>query len=338
MKVLVIGSGAVGSVAAGILATKGFDVELACKNDDITKKINNEGLRFSIRKRHFNTPIKAYGSVEYTPGNYNYVLLATKSFDMAEPTREVIKKLSPEGLIVSMQDGFCEEELSLIAGSDLIVGAMIGWGATLNPDGSAVMTSGGDMMIGKLNGKDDHRLDNLQYLLSSIADTSVVANINEHIFSKLVVNSCVTTLGAISGLRIGSLITNTNLRNIFLKVIEEAVEVANALKIKIPEYSNQINYYKLISGDSLYHRIRKHLTIRVFGIKYRNVKSSVLQSLERGEQTEIDHLNGFLVKKAKETGIDIPVNEQLVKMVHEIEEGKREIGYKNLDEILLTMQ
>ncbi len=338
MKILVIGSGAIGSVTAGILATNEFDVEIACKNESIAQKINNKGLRFSIRKRHFNISVKAYGSIDDTPGNYNYVLLATKSFDMLEPTREVMKKLSPEGLIVSMQDGFCEEELSLIAGSDRIVGAMVGWGATLNPDGSAVMTSGGDMMIGKLNGKDDHRLDNLQYLLGTIASTSVVGNINEHIFSKLVVNSCVTTLGAISGLSIGSLITNTNLRNIFLKVIEEAIEVANALKINIPEYSNQINYYNLISGNSLYNRIRKHLTIRVFGIKYRNVKSSILQSLERGEQTEIDYLNGFLVKKAKETGIDIPVNEKLVKMVHEIEDGKRDIGYKNLDEILLTMQ
>ncbi|MDA3818005.1 MAG: 2-dehydropantoate 2-reductase [Prolixibacteraceae bacterium] len=338
MKVLVIGSGAIGSVTAGILATNDFDVEVACKNKGIAQKINNEGLRFNIRKRHFNTPIKAYGSVESTPGNYNYVLLATKSFDMVKPTREVMQKLSPDGLIVSMQDGFCEEELSLIAGSDRIVGAMIGWGATLNPDGSAIMTSGGDMMIGKLNGKDDHRLDNLQYLLGSIAGTSVVANINEHIFSKLVVNSCVTTLGAISGLRIGSLITNADLRNIFLKIVEEAIEVANALKINIPEYSNQINFYNLISGNSLYHRVLKHLTIRIFGIKYRNVKSSGLQSLERGEYTEIDHLNGFLVKKAKETGIDIPVNEQLVKMVHEIENGKREIGCKNLDEILLTMQ
>jgi 2-dehydropantoate 2-reductase len=134
------------------------------------------------------------------------------------------------------------------------------------------------------------------------------------------------------------LITNTPLRNIFLKIIEESIEVANALKINIPEYSNQINYYKLVSGDSVYHKIRKHLTIRLFGIKYRNVKSSGLQSLERGEQTEIDHLNGFLVRKAKETGIDIPVNEQLVKMVHEIESGKRKIGCKNLDEISLTMQ
>jgi 2-dehydropantoate 2-reductase len=338
MKVLVIGSGAIGSVTAGILATNKFDVEIACKNQQIAKKINEAGLRFSIRKRYSTVSVKAYGSVDSTPGNYNYVLLATKSFDMTVPTREVINKLTPDGLIVSMQDGFCEEELSLIAGSDRIVGAMIGWGATLNPDGSATMTSGGDMMIGKLNGKDDHRLDNLQYLLSTIANTSVVANINEHLFSKLIVNSCVTTLGAISGLRVGSLITNTHLRNIFLKVVEEAIEVANALKINIPEYSNQINYYKLVSGSSLYNRVRKHLTIRVFGIKYRNVKSSVLQSLERGEQTEIDHLNGFLVRKAKETGVDIPVNEQLVKMVHEIENGKRKIGCKNLDEILLTMQ
>ncbi|MDA3881447.1 MAG: ketopantoate reductase family protein [Prolixibacteraceae bacterium] len=338
MKILVIGAGAIGTVTAGILSSKKFDVEIVCNNEQKASAINRQGLHYRIRKRKYNSRIKAFSSIVSTSGNYNYVLLATKSFDMIEPARQVLDKLTPDGLIVSMQDGFCEEELSGVAGSNRIVGGMIGWGATLNPDCSSTMSSGGDIIIGMLDGSDDPRLDNLQYLLGHISSTKVVGNINEHIFSKLIINSCVTTLGAISGLNIGSLITNTNLRNIFLKVIEEAIEIANALKIEIPEYSGRINYYELVQGKSLYHRIRKHLSIRIFGIKYRNVKSSALQSLERGEQTEIDYLNGFLLQKAKETGIEIPVNKQLVKMVHEIEEGKRKIGYSNLDEIMLAMQ
>ncbi|MBN1768552.1 MAG: ketopantoate reductase family protein [Prolixibacteraceae bacterium] len=336
MKILVIGAGAIGTVTAGILSSKKFDVELVCNNQQRVSTLNQQGLRYQLKKRKYFTNVKTYNNIEETPGSYHYVLLATKSFNMLDPARRVLDKLTQNGLIVSMQDGFCEEELSLIAGSNRLVGAMVGWGATLNTDGSATMSSAGEMIIGMLDGSDDPRLDNLQYIFNTIVPTQVVGNINEHIFSKLVINSCVTTLGAISGLNIGSLITNSKLRNIFLEIIKEAIEIANALKIEIPEYSGRINYYRLIRGNSLYHRIRKHLTIRIFGIKYRNVKSSGLQSLERGEQTEIDYLNGFLVQKSKETGIETPVNNQLVTMVHEIEEGKRPIDIANLDEIVLS--
>jgi 2-dehydropantoate 2-reductase len=63
------------------------------------------------------------------------------------------------------------------------------------------------------------------------------------------------------------------------------------------------------------------------------VKSSSLQSLERGRKTEIDYLNGYVVRKAKEVGVEVPVNEAVVRLVKEIEEGRRSIDPRNLEEI-----
>ncbi|MGF7139025.1 ketopantoate reductase family protein [Roseimarinus sediminis] len=337
MKILVIGSGAVGSLMAGILTQKGFDVDLACKNSFLAEKINMDGIIFKIRKKRYIQFLPAYESVEATPGNYQYVFLATKTFDIEAPTRDVISKLSPNGLIVSLQDGYCQERLARIAGSNRIVGAMVGIGVTLTPEGLVEMTSRGTMVIGKLDGKDDPRLDDLQYMLNMITPTGVVDNINAHVYSKLIINSCVTTIGAISGLRIGALITDKNMRNLFIKIIDEALQTADALKIEIPEYAGRLDYRRLIRGNSLYHRVRKHLFIRLFGIRYRRVKSSGLQALERGEKTEIDYLNGYIIQKGKEIGLNLPVNERLVQLVHEIENHDRPITPDNLNDPLFRL-
>ncbi len=70
--------------------------------------------------------------------------------------------------------------------------------------------------------------------------------------------------------------------------------------------------------------------IRLIGFKYRRLKSSTLQSLERGKPTEIDFLNGYIVAMGAHHGVPTPVTAALVRMVKEIEAGTRAIGYANL--------
>lgn len=67
--------------------------------------------------------------------------------------------------------------------------------------------------------------------------------------------------------------------------------------------------------------------------QYGNMRSSMLQDMERGRRTEIDYLNGYIVKKGLEAGVPTPINEAIVSGVKEVEAGKREIAPKNLEEI-----
>lgn len=336
MNVLVIGSGAVGSVAAGILAKSGFNVDIACKDRDTADQMNTDGLIFKIKNRKFIHFVQAWPDVKQTPGNYDYVLLATKSFDIEQPVQDVIPKLTDNGLIVSLQDGYCLDHLARLAGTDRIVGTVVSWGATMNPNGIAEMTSPGEMIIGKPDGSDDPRLDNLHYILTAIGQTRVVNNISEYIYSKLILNSCITTLGAISGLKLGALLTDRTMRNLFLRIVNEGISIANALNMEIPDFAGKVNYYRIVKGNNWYYRLRRHAFIRIFGLKYRRIKSSGLQSLERGEKTEISYMNGYLVAKGHELGIDLPVNERLVEMIHEIEQKQRSISRENLKDPLLA--
>jgi 2-dehydropantoate 2-reductase len=78
---------------------------------------------------------------------------------------------------------------------------------------------------------------------------------------------------------------------------------------------------------------KRHLTIRVIGMKYRRLKSSSLQSIERGRNTEIDYYNGYISSKGRELEVPTPVNIQLTRMVKEIEQGSRQITPENFNEL-----
>jgi 2-dehydropantoate 2-reductase len=73
---------------------------------------------------------------------------------------------------------------------------------------------------------------------------------------------------------------------------------------------------------------------KIFG-PYKDVKASTLQSLERGQLSEIDYLNGYIARKGKELGIPTPINSTITNIVKEIEAGKRKISPNNLSELPL---
>ena len=72
--------------------------------------------------------------------------------------------------------------------------------------------------------------------------------------------------------------------------------------------------------------------IRIVGLKYSQLKSSSLQSLERGRPTEIDWFNGYIAARGQALDVPCPVNERLTAMIREIEQGKRRIGTENLQD------
>ncbi len=111
------------------------------------------------------------------------------------------------------------------------------------------------------------------------------------------------------------------------------MEVANAMGIKVPAgASGKLDYYKFLAPGPL-SELKRHLTIRVIGMKYSKLKSSSLQSLERGRKTEVENYNGYISAKGEEISVPTPLNEQLTRMVGEIEEGKRKITPVNFMEI-----
>ncbi len=330
--ILIIGAGAIGGVTAGILARSDYPVTLVCKYPDLAEKIITEGLEITGYKGNFHQTMPAVAEVKELTGKFDYVLITTKAPEMPEAAKQVLPFLKEDSLVVSMQNGICEDELAVIVGKNRTIGCVVGWGATLHRHGKMEMTSSGEFVIGTLEGKQNESLKELKDILNEVVPVRISENIYGNLYSKLIINSCITTLGAVSGMLLGDLLKQKKVRKLFIEIIKEAMQVAKVMHLKVEPYG-KLDFYKFVKDGGSVADIKRHAIIYVIGLKYRKLKSSSLQSLERGKRTEIDYFNGYISKKAKEYNVKVPVNSALTLMVKEIEEGKRGIHPENFNEL-----
>jgi 2-dehydropantoate 2-reductase len=332
LKLLVVGAGAVGGIAAGLLKKYGADVEIVCKYEDYATLASDTGLEISGVCGRFNIRIPAYASISQVREKKDIVLLATKATDMMDAALSVDSVLKENGYLISMQNGICEDDLASVIGKNRIIGCVTGWGATMESIGRLTMTSSGDFIIGYPEKKSDDFLSDLAEVLSSVVPVRVTDNILGHKYSKLIINSCITTLGAVCGLYLGKMLMIKKVRKIFIEIIREAVDVAEKMNIKIEVFAGKLDFKKFLRGNDPVSDLRRHMILMFIGYKYRRLKSSGLQSLQRGKQTEIDFLNGYITRNGELWGVSMPVNVFIVNMIHQIEKKERKITVANFDD------
>ena len=332
LSLLVVGAGAVGGITAVLLKKKGYNVEIVCKYDDYASLIINDGFEVKGAAGDFKVRMPAYSSVKQITERKDIVFLATKATDMIEAAKAILPVLKEDGHLVSLQNGLCEDELALIVGSERIVGCVVGWGATMELRGKLFMSSKGDYILGYTNRKSDKFLESLAEIMSAVVPARTTNNIMGHLYSKLIINSCITSLGAICGLFLSRMLSRKKVRGIFIEIIKEGIAVADKMKIKVEVFGGKLNFYNFLNGKGTPGKFKRHITLMLIGFKYRKLKSSSLQSLERGKPTEIEYFNGYFVRNGQALGVPVPVNTAIVNMIHEIEKGTRKISESNFED------
>lgn len=334
LKVAVVGAGAIGGISAALMTLAGHQLTLVCKHRAIKDIAEGPGLHvFGVKGEH-RVALPAVQRIDQLSGPLDLVFLATKATDMLSPIADLKPLLHEKSQIVSLQNGICEEALARQLGRGRVVGCVVGYGATMHGPGELEMTSKGEYVIGSLEHVPDSRLEPIREMLGSVMDCRVSINIMGELYSKLIINSCINTLGALCGLRLGKLLKSRRVRELFIEVMREAMAVADKMGLKVePGGNGKLDYYKYLAGRGGLASFKRHLMIRMIGLKYRRLKSSTLQSLERGKEPETAYLNGYIVDKARELGVDTPLNKTLCSMIDQIWRGKRAMGLQNLAEL-----
>jgi 2-dehydropantoate 2-reductase len=331
LSIVVVGAGAVGGITAALLKKAGYDVEIVCKYDDYARTISGTGLKARGPWGSFSVTMPAWSISSEISGKKDLVLLAVKANDMIGAINEALPVLKDDGFVVSLQNGLCIDDLAAVAGKAKVIGCIVGWGATMEKQGELFMSSEGDFIIGYSGRKQDQYLQSLAEVLSSVVPVRVTDNIIGHLYSKLIINSCITSLGAVCGMYLGKMLSISKARKIFIEIIREAVVVAGKMGIRIEVFGGRLDFNKFIEDSGMIAGFKRHLMLLLIGFKYRKLKSSSLQSLERGKLTEIDFLNGYIVKNGTRLGVPVPVNSAIVDMIHEIEQGTRKLTPENFD-------
>jgi 2-dehydropantoate 2-reductase len=334
-KLLVVGVGAIGGITAGFLSRAGYDLQVVDKNPEIVNKIRSDGIHVYGQRTDFKVRLAAATNIGGLSEKKDLVFLATKATALPTVAEDIRPVLKDTSAVVSLQNGICEEIIASVVGVEATIGCVVGWGATMHNPAELEMTSTGDFLIGRIDRKEDSRLESIKDILGAVAPAQISFNIMGHLYAKLIINSCITTLGAVCGLYLGDMLSRGKIRNIFIGIIREAMAVANALNLRVEPVA-KLDFYSFLKGQGRMADLKRHALIRLIGFKYRRLKSSSLQSLERGERTEIDSFNGYIALKGKVVGIETPLNEFLTSLVKQIEAGSRKITPANFDDPFFT--
>ena len=339
-RLLLMGCGGIGGVIAGGLLRAGHDVTIVTHNAEISRAINAEGLHVTAPEGEWTVPVTAYTHLHEVKGPFDAAYLAMKATGVLQAARDVAGYLSPQGYVVTLQNGVVEDRVADIIGRARVVGALVGWGATMHGPGVVEMTSRGESVVGELDGRVTPRVQQLKSTLDAVAPTTISTNIYGVLWSKLSINCTITALGAVTGQLLGEMLWRGDVRHLGLAVVSEVIDVAAACGIELEPVGGTLDVHRLyLPPERRAHGfgldlLGKHAIMSVVGLKFRRLKSSMLQSIERGRRPEVDFLNGYVVEKGQEKSVPTPLNTALASMIQEIEAGARATSPNNLKGLL----
>lgn len=334
MRSVLIGPGAIGGTLATLITEGGFQLDVVCRDEALANQHAQQGFHLAGVKGEHTVKLTTYPSIDALEGKYDICIISTKVHFLPDLASKMLPFLNDDSLVVCMQNGICVDKLAEVVGYERTCGCMIGFGATMKAEGDVEMTSLGDFVIGMDKGNSSPKLEYLKQILDCVLPTKITDNIVGALFSKLIINSCINSLGAATGCTLGEVLQEDKACDIFLCIAREGIKVALAMGIDVPPYNGMLEYKMLLTNETpAYNAMLKTVFRKVGTQNYGDVKVSMLQSLERGEKTEIDIFNGFIAQKGDEVGVPTPVNAQMTAIIKEIETKKREISLKNLEDI-----
>jgi 2-dehydropantoate 2-reductase len=307
MKTAIIGPGALGTLLATSLARAKNEVWLLDNNPQRAKKLSHDNIKLEGVSGSYKAKINITADTKEI-GTPETIFICVKSYDTENALKHIKHLVGDNTYVVSLQGGLGNLQLiSEYVESERIIGGITSQGATLVEEGHVQHTAKGETIIGQDSGKVLSGIREISSMLGKASfPTKVSKDINSVIWSRLIINVGINALSAVTRLKNGSLVKNEYTREIMRRAVSEAAKVAKRKRIKLL-YDDPIQ-----KVESVCRATTGNL-------------SSMLQDVLNQRQTEIDFINGSIIRQAKNLNIKTPTNEMLTELVKGIEEN-----YNNL--------
>ncbi len=321
MRIAVIGAGAVGGTLAALLDRAGHDVEVTARGDNLAA-IRADGLRLDGGWGEHVAHVEAHETLAWIGRDEpELAILATKAQDAATALRANREVLGAVPLLVAQNGlGGLDVARSVLPDSPLCGGLALFAASYLEP-GRVTVTAPLPLIVGAGPGSQG-QLATVAEVLRGALPVELTDDIIGAQWTKLLINH-VNALPAITGLSVQQVIADPGLRRVMTASMRETVRVARRLGIRFGQVQG-VNGRVLgaIGSAPLAFGAWFPMTLRARMGPVPN-PGSTLQSIKRGQLTEIDFLNGAVVAAAEEAGISTPINSTIVDLVHEVETSGR---------------
>lgn len=305
MRILVFGAGAMGSLVGGLLA-QANDVTFIGRHAHM-EAIRKSGLEIS-GKTQLKLPLKkiiAYETVEPLKkgcGPPELIMVTVKSYDTLNIIPDLKQIVGPDTLLFSLQNGLDnEEQLRSAFPKNVVIGATICHGVTHEQPGKVYHAGFGDTVVGSFEQENLTISEEISKMITSAGiETMVTDNILGELWAKVAINASINPLTAITGLKNGWLLHEPSLEELLEKTCNEVIAVSKKIGVDMPYGPN---------GEDILTRTKKVVE------RTADNKSSMLQDIEKGRRTEIDSINGAVVRVGEKYGVDTPINKILTTLI-----------------------
>ncbi len=296
-RIAVMGAGAIGCYYGGMLARAGRDVTLIGRPQHV-EAIRRAGLRFETKA--FDERVRLHASTEpQAARGADVVLFSVKSQDTESAGRALAPHVARGAAIVSMQNGVDNaERLAALLGREVIP-AVVYVAVEMAGPGHVRHHGRSELAIGRAAASEAIAAA----FVAAGVPVEIADNVTGVLWAKLIVNCAYNALSAIMQLPYGRLVEGAGIPAVMRDIVEECLAVARAAGVQV-------------AGDM--HKATERIAQTMPG-QY----SSTAQDLVRGKKTEIDHLNGVVVRKGEALGVPTPVNGMLLALVKLLEAKAR---------------
>jgi len=303
MRVCVIGAGSLGSAIGGTLAADGNQVVLITRNSGHVEAINTIGLVLNDGENQVSVPVRAatgYDGLDHV----DLAIVLVKSFDTRPAIEAALPVIGPSTTVLTLQNGVgCEETIGDVIGVDRVVaGRTFIGGRIVEPGVVEFGVEDRRTTIGELDGSISPRIRQVAEMFESAGMTvDVSSNIVVMMWEKLFVNVATGAWSALTGLPYGELSVHPEVEAMAIATVAEAIQVAQGLGIEIVTTDPEVPWRRAWEGlpDGF--------------------RASMLQSIDKGSQTEVDVMHGAVCRGGLEAGVPTPINDTLLAAVKGLE-------------------
>lgn len=284
--------------------------------------MKSKGLRITLPGEELNIPVQAFHLCEVNPlyHQFDIVFLAAKSYDTCWMVHFIRPCLKPDGVLVSLQNSLNDEWIAPMIGYERDIATAMELSAEMYEPGHVKRNTDRAhtwFALGELHGRISPRLEEISQILSSVGRTETTSNIWGAKWTKLSINCMSQALSGILGMLEWEMVLDLKILEFCIGLGKECLQVGTALGYRVePIFGLRPGDFLGFSDETL----KKHLTTLVSHIG-KTARNSTLQDLMKGRQSEVDFLNGLVVKKAQEAKIPTPLNTAIVSLLKQIEKG-----------------
>jgi 2-dehydropantoate 2-reductase len=294
-KIAVVGAGAVGGYFGGMLACAGAPVVMIGR-PQFVEAVKKNGLLLDTLNFTESVRVQAATELEAARGA-EIVLFCVKTTDTAATARTLAPLLSPQAIIVSMQNGVDNAEQIRAAANIEALGAVVYVAASVPQPGTVKHVGRGDLVIGPRNVITER--------IAALFERAKVPcriseNIEGELWTKLTWNCALNAISALGRAKYGQIAASEDARKVVADLVYEVLAVARAANIHPPGLEDP--QAALAGANKVAQQMSEAL-------------SSTAQDMQRNKRTEIDSLNGYISRRGAALGVPTPVNHALYTLV-----------------------